>query len=244
MNCQQLKLTANRGSIATDPAIEEQLQEAVTEILDKINVQMVKKGLYDVQQWANEEKSQATEAAEFGRRKDSIARRVQYHCQVGDRSIILLEPESESEVFGFFTTLLAIYDEEFPFEALDYNTRQGIDIIARNKSTNPIADCEYWYVELKKYLGKNFNHSFENLRWIVCWDFDDDLKHDTEVTSSIEEGKRVLQIERHNDYNEYYLRRVTSGSRKAIADAGTRISIVRLKELMTRLPNVKRVEPY
>ena len=50
-----------------------------------------------------------------------------------------------------------------------------------------------------------FNHSFENLQSIVCWDTD--LKHD-DVAADINDEERKMQVvsrEGEDDYTRYYL---------------------------------------
>ena len=60
----------------------------------------------------------------------------------------------------------------------------------------------------QNYLNKNFNHSFENLHSIVCWDINTaDLKNGQEVID-IANKKRTLKIippEQDGDYTRYYL---------------------------------------
>ena len=54
-----------------------------------------------------------------------------------------------------------------------------------------MADCEFWYIELKKTLSqKVFNHSFKNIRWIVCWDIANDMKDGTVISSIIPNDER------------------------------------------------------
>ena len=61
---------------------------------------------------------------------------------------------------GLFMSLYSLYPDSFDFEPLDYDASIGVDLVARNKTTSKIADCDYWYIELKYKLGATvFNHS-------------------------------------------------------------------------------------
>jgi hypothetical protein len=135
----------------------------------------------------------------------------------------LLEPRNESELFGLFITLCSLKPDLFPFEPLDYNTTRGIDIIARNRSTSPITDGERWYVELKHTLQTRFNHSFSHLRYIVCWDLDRSISHDTEFSGIGEEIRRLRIAEDDQKRPLYFLDAPT---------ARTKIQIIRLAEYL------------
>ena len=96
----------------------------------------------------------------------------------------------------------------FPFIIVDYDTHFGIDVIVKAKDSMPIKSSKLYYVEFKNYLTKSFNHSFENLHSIICWDINTaDLKNGEEVTD-IAGKKRTLKIippESDGDYTRYYL---------------------------------------
>ena len=80
-----------------------------------------------------------------------------------------------------------------------------MDIIARNKTDNRVADCEFWYIELKKTLGKKeFNHSFKNIRWIVCWDIASDVKDGTIIHSVVQGDEREFVIKRSDQGGKIY----------------------------------------
>lgn len=223
INCQKLKLTANRGTVAnTDPIVTEELKEAINDLLDKIETDLYKNKNFDtLQQWQQENKTLSTETAQFDSRKKAI---------LTSRSFILngrsfLEPKNESELFGLFISLYSLYPNKFEFEPLDYDTRVGIDIIARNKTDIQIADCEYWYVELKKTLSqKAFNHSFKNIRWIVCWDLARDIKHGTILSSVISHDEREFFIKQTNDQTRTYFLDDPNGR------SSVRIKVLVLKE--------------
>jgi hypothetical protein len=220
VNCQKLKLTANRKSIAnTDARVLEDLQKAVQRRIEEVDSYLRSKGLYTLRTWQDEARTNEQEKAEFDSRvKNLKSRRVA--VLNGQR---LLEPRNESELFGLFITLCSLKPDLFPFEPLDYNTTRGIDIIARNRSTSPITDGERWYVELKHTLQTRFNHSFSHLRYIVCWDLDRSISHDTEFSGIGEEIRRLRIAEDDQKRPLYFLDAPT---------ARTKIQIIRLAEYL------------
>jgi len=223
INCQALKLTANRGSISnTDPEVLKSLEEEVKLMVDEIDEDLTKGGLFTLKEWQEEEKTLALEKAEFQRRKKMIASKRIAKID----GVMLLEPTNESEFFGLFNTIYAKYPEKFEFEPLDYNTNRGVDMIGRNKTALPIADCEFWYIEFKYLLSKNFNHSFNHIRWVICWDFSSDLRNDSVLTSSVGNEERTLKIiEEEGGRRCYFLDKPTSP---------IRIQVLKMKEFMKK----------
>jgi hypothetical protein len=194
VNCQTLKLTANRGSIAnTDPKVTTELQKAVQRLVAHVDKDLNQKGLYTLIQWQNESRTLEQEKSEFDRRTKTIERR--RTASLDDR--LFLEPQNESELFGLLIAIYYLRPNIFEFEPLDYNTTRGIDIIARNKTSSRVADSKFWYVELKYQLKDTFNHAFKNLRWIVCWNFDKGVGENSEFRA-IEEND-VRRLRSHKD---------------------------------------------
>lgn len=221
INCQSLKLTANRGTIAnTDPQILAELQDAVKELLDEVDAESNKNGLYILKDWQDEQRTVNQEGTEYNRRKISAKTR----STADYNGSLLLEPRNESELFGLFMIIHTLHPELFKFQPLDYNTTRGIDIFARSKiPSSNITDGEYWYVELKYLLKLNFNHTFKHLRWILCWDFDSSVSSETEFLGVEENDVRRLETDTDNGQNIYYL-----NSKKS----GIKIQVLKLKELL------------
>lgn len=221
VNCQSLKLTANRKSIAnTDARVLEDLRVTVKEHIDKVDEYLQSQGLYTLKSWQEEARTNQQEKAEFDRRvKNLRTRRV---AVLDGRR--LLEPKNESELFGLFIMLCTLKPDLFPFEPADYNTTRGIDVIARNRSTSPIMDGEHWYVELKHTLQTNFNHSFSHLRYILCWDFDRALTEGTEFHGVGEQDVRRLHVTQDECGRRLYFLDAPS--------VRTKIEIIRLTEFL------------
>ena len=192
INCQKLKLTANRGSIAnTNTQIISELKSEVQKIIDEINVDLYKNDVMTLRKWKEEAHTKAVEDTAFKKRKEFITKKqyFEYHNRT------FLVPRNEAELYGLFMSLYTLNPENFEFEPLDYDESVGIDLLARNKSENKIADCEFWYVELKYQLGATkFNHSFSNIRYILCWELAGKIKDGTELQSAVEEESRFFHI--------------------------------------------------
>jgi len=202
INCQDLRLTANRGSVDNTPSeILQDLRYDVQKIYDNI----IKSDEWTSMEWLEEEASayQTTdkekENFEWRRKKINRTNVAEY------KGVILVEPERESGVFSNFIILSQIEDKLFPFYVIDYDTHDGIDVIAKGDNNTPIASAKLFYVEFKRTLGKGFNHSFENLHSVVCWDTD--IKHD-DVIKDVNSEERKMQIispEKEGDYTRYFL---------------------------------------
>lgn len=221
INCQSLRLTANRGSIAnTSPLILEALQKEVQTRLDFVDEDLAKRGIFTLFEWEREQRTLSQEKSDFtSRRKGILSRKT---CNFEDRT--LWEPTNESELFGLFTTIYALHPELFEFEPVDYNTTRGIDMIARNKTDNTITESEFWYIELKYSLRGNLNHGFKYLRYILCWDFDKNVNSSTEFAAISEPEPRFLETYTVADGTTVYFLNSKSNAQK--------IQIIKLKELL------------
>jgi hypothetical protein len=220
VNCQKLKLTANRKSIAnTDARVLEDLRSAVSQKIGEVDSFLQKRGLYTLRTWQEEDRTNQQETAEFERRvKNLKARRV---AVLDGRR--LLAPINESELFGLFIALHSLKPGLFPFEPLDYNTTRGIDVIARNRSKSPITEGERWYVELKHTLQTRFNHSFSHIRYVLCWDFDRNIGEGTEFTGVGTEVRRLRVAADAAGRKLYFLDATASPKR---------IEVIRLNEYL------------
>lgn len=230
INCQSLKLTANRGSIAnTDPKVLDELRAAVSVLVDEVDKECNKDELFTLKQWQVGERSIKQEKDEFERRKKALrSRKV---ARLDDR--LLLEPKNESELFGLFVSIHTLKPEWFEFELLDYNTTRGIDLIVRNPASTNVIDGEYWYVELKQLLGPTFNHTFGFLRWVVCWDFDRGFAPGSESRGLDEHDVRKLERSTDNGRTKYFL---------SNQNRPQRIQVLRLREFLKEVAGIEFVD--
>lgn len=201
-NCQDFRLTANRGSIENTPSeVMQDIKKEIESIYDEI----VGSDDWRELEWLEEE-AEAYNNTE--KEKNDFKWRI---SKVNKANIalykdkILIQPERESGVFALLIQLSVLEPNLFPFTILDYDTHSGIDIIVKGDHTTPIQHSKLYYVELKYFLGKQFNHSFENLHSIICWDTD--IKHN-EIVEDIKKEERKMIIvppEDQNDYRKYFL---------------------------------------
>jgi hypothetical protein len=202
INCQKLRLTANRGSVDNTPSeILNDLKEEVRKIYDSI----VKSDEWTSMEWLEEE-AQAYQTVEKERKSfDWRISKVNRANIATYKGVTFVEPERESGVFSIFLILAQMEENLFPFHVVDYDTHEGIDVIAKGDKQTPIASAKLFYVEFKRTLSKGFNHSFENIHSVVCWDTD--IKHD-DILKDINNEERKMQIispDSKDDYTRYFL---------------------------------------
>lgn len=232
INCQKLKLTANRGSIAnTNNQIINELKTEVQRIIEEIDLDLYRNDVMTLRKWREEAKTQAIEEAAFEKRRDYIKKKKCFEY----KNRTFLVPRNEAELYGTFMSLYTLDPDNFDFEPLDYDESVGIDLLARNKTNNKIADCEFWYVELKYQLGASlFNHSFSNLRYILCWELANKVLDGSELNTKIEGESRTFHIvpedKKKKTPRHYYLD----------SDSATvKIKVVCLKEYVTDILKAK-----
>ena len=202
INCQEFQLTANRGSVENTPSeILDDLREEVIEIYNDI----IASDDWDNLQWLESEASAyrtvEKEERDFERRRQRLnqANIVQYE------KFTLIEPQRESGVFALFLQLSILNPDLFPFQVLDYDTHEGIDVIVKGDHTTPIVNAKLFYVEFKHQLEPEFNHSFDNLHSVVCWDTQ--VKHDeiVECLGGTQRTMKIVSPESSNDYTRFFL---------------------------------------
>ena len=220
INCQQFDLTANRGSISVkNREVMEALKEEVQEVLQEIQKDIYKseKGLDILNSYKDEIRTKEVEENEFEKRKKRINQKDIYK----HKNVLLYEPKNESELYYVYSILNTLYPEEFEFESLDYNSSNGIDMIVQPKKQS-VRDPEYKYVELKYMLSKNeFNHSFKNISYILCWDIDKNIEDGATFSSKV-------------DGDEWIYR---PGNNKIFLDSGesnVKIEIIKLKDIFDK----------
>ena len=202
INCQSFQLTANRGSIENTPSeILEDLSEEVREIYDEIAASDDWDNLQWLEREASAYRTAEKEEKDFGRRQQQLNRA----NVVIYKEVTLVEPQRESGVFALFLQLSILNPSLFPFQILDYDTHEGIDVIVKGDDTTPIVNSKLFYVEFKHQLEPEFNHSFDNLHSVVCWDTL--VKHDetVECLKGTERTMKIVPPESGNDYTRHFL---------------------------------------
>lgn len=167
-NCQNLKLTANRGSIENTPnEIMQDIEFVVRRIYQEIIESDEWLQLDYLEEEADSYNTVERERKNFGIRTDRANR-----GKIADYgNTVLVEPSRESGVYGMVVQLSVIKPDIFPFSIIDYDTHEGIDLVVKANDKVPVHGSKLYYVEFKHILEAAFNHSFENLFSIVCWGY-------------------------------------------------------------------------
>lgn len=244
LNCQDFRLTANRGSVTINQEIEEELKNIVSNKIKEIDIDLAKNGLWKM--LADEKREEdigkiiAVENNDYRTRIDKIDNTEnivinnRFICYTNDEGeerrdnfCKLKVPNNESELFGVFMMLYTIFPDKFEFEVLDYNTVKGIDILVRKKANVSVSESSKKYLEMKYLLSNNkcFNHTFRNINWIICWDFDNSIKDGIEMKSAIGEFRTMS----FKGNGEYYLE----------GTGVTPIKVIKLREFAVNILNVE-----
>jgi hypothetical protein len=202
LNCQALKLTANRGSAENTPA----------EILQ--DVELVVRKIYDEiiqsDDWLQltylEDEAEGYNTVEKENKNFAMRIKKAYGAKIlSYKGTTLIEPQRESGVQSLVVQLLTLEPLLFPFVVVDYDTHEGIDVIVKSSDLVTVQSSKFYYVEFKYLLSTTFNHSFENLHSIICWDTE--LKHGDIVKDINTEERKLIIIAPTNDneYTRYFL---------------------------------------
>lgn len=206
VNCQAFRLTANRGDIGNTPEdLVEDIRETVYEWYKReVEDDKVYKQYADELEREEYYREPKQEEAEFRKRhKEALQKEI---CKIKNEQLLkrnditLIAPRQEAGVLALFSMVYALNPELFKFRIIDYDTRKGYDALAEAKSAIEPSKSSFYFVEFKRTLEKDFNHSFDKLTAIVCWDCK--LGPDEEVTD-IKEMKRKLRITKPKDAKSY-----------------------------------------
>jgi hypothetical protein len=143
-NCQNFKLTANRGSVeATLPEVLQDIENTVKQIYDRIT----NSEEYAILDWLQgEAKGYDTvekEKREYERRKKmAIKQKLAEY-----KGVKLYEPQLESGVHALLMQISLLEPDLFPFEMIDYNTNTGIDILVKERNKLTVDQSRIYYVE-------------------------------------------------------------------------------------------------
>ncbi len=189
VNCQDFKLTANRGDLEnTAPDLLEVVGKTVGDLFDN-RIKPSK----EFQKYRKElltervERTAQQEESDFNRRRREALRKNATEID----SITLLEPRQEGGVFSLFLQLKTIRPELFDFKVIDYDTSLGYDLLVTQDTALDLNQASMKFVEMKYQLKRSFDHLFGKLAAIICWDTK--LANDEEVYDTTDE-KRSMKI--------------------------------------------------
>lgn len=187
INCQDFKLTANRGSATLrNQDVMKALEIEVDNFIKEIDKDLLNQGLKKYEEEIKAIQTWEDEKEAYSQRRKNIEEKNFFTIEKGDVRKKVYIPDNETELFYIYTRIATIYPEEFPFEPMDYNATKGIDMLVQTEDQK--YGQEYAYVELKRTLDNRvqFNHSFSNLAYILCWEISDKVRLENEFTSRID----------------------------------------------------------
>lgn len=200
VNCQDFRLTANRGDIGnTPPDLLRAIAGTVLKLFEDDIIGSTDYSDYEEAveleeqyQTANQERQDSDR-----RRKLAVAKPV---CEW--EGLELLEPRQEMGVIALFNSVASRRPDIFPFRVVDYDSKRGYDaLVAQRTVQDPGRDAVH-FVEFKYVLANEFSHSFRHLAAIVCWDCR--LGDGAEVVD-IQNKRRQLRVTREGDQTRYML---------------------------------------
>lgn len=211
INIQDFKLTANRGSVDNTPSeIMNDLELVVRNIYKDITTSEDWEKLEWLEGEISGVKTEERERDGFETRiKRTRGVRVAHY-----QGYTLVEPVKENKyyseqgVYSIFLILNTIEPNLFPFEIVDFDTHDGIDVIARGHSDLTLDKSQLFYVEFKSKLTSGLNHSFKYLSNIVCWDTDILDGGTVTDTSGEERTMKIISAndpDNHDKYTKYFL---------------------------------------
>ena len=202
LNCQALRLTANRGSIENTPA---ETIDALGKVARELYNSIVESEEWSKMEWLEERASayntEKKEQLDYERRV-KLAKSQKLATYNG---VKLSEPRYENGVYSLFVILQTLEPHLFPFEIIDYDTHSGIDVIAKTRDDVDVGQSSLRYVEFKHTLSSTFNHSFKNLHSIVCWKTKIEHEGQIEDVASTERTMVVTPPVSDGQYTRYML---------------------------------------
>lgn len=214
VNCQSFSLTANRANIDnTDDKLLEKIEETVSDYYEN-NIAGSREFAEYVYATKEQEgyRNKKQETDDFRARK---ARALKKHTTALN-GVELLSPGStvrgargqEIGVHCLFAQLSALKPDLFPFKVVDYDTHRGYDCLITHPTPSDLSALSWSFLEFKYVLDLSFNHSFENLHYIVCWDCN--IAPGTIVKDLVNEERALFLStpDQNHNYTAHYLQAV------------------------------------
>jgi hypothetical protein len=180
VNCDDLDLTANRGSV------ENTSQELMADIeftVRKLFTEQIETAI-DYQKFqdellAIERNRHATKEGEDYKRR---LKRLDSKESTTINGVTFYSPQTETDLIALTSGIQALMPDLFPFAIRDYDSKFGFDGLASRRKELAINESQHLFIEFKLDLKKEFNHSFDRLEAILCW------------SSRIKDGEEVTDL--------------------------------------------------
>jgi hypothetical protein len=198
VNCQEFRLTANRSDIGnTPPDFLSAVAQTVKQIYEE---EIIGNPEYQEYEGAVELAKQYQTAKQERKDFDRRRRRVMTKKICEFKGVELIEPGVEMGVVALFNQIYAIEPSLFQFHVIDYDTRRGYDALVSQAMPHDLSKESIYFIEFKHRLTDEFNHSFDHLVAIICWDCN--LSEGTQVTD-IKNKRRELRITQPSEELKY-----------------------------------------
>jgi len=236
INCQSFSLTANRSSVENTPAAL--LQSIYKSAEDYILKFILESDEYEefARRIALEEgrRKAEREKKDVVRRYKAYQVKTRFKVSSGDKTLEFLEPRSEQGVLWLLGQLVGLWPEHFKWlKVIDLDSHFGYDLLVLRKHHLTEAE-DPTFVELKYNLrdSADFNHSFDYLSGIVCWETS---LHEDEELTDIREHSRIFKIakpDQERPTTKYFLNN---------PGGGLNIEVVVLRKYLEEVLALKRV---
>ncbi len=198
VNCQEFRLTANRGDIGnTPPNLLHAIEETVRTVFEE---KIQGSDEYQEYEAAGELEQQYQTADQERKDFDRRRKRVKTKKSCMFNIIELIEPGVEMGVIALFNQVYALKSSLFPFHVIDYDTKRGYDALVAQGVPIDLSRESMFFIEFKYMLTSDFNHSFDHLTAIICWDCN--LPEGAEVRD-IQDKRRELHITPPGEGSDY-----------------------------------------
>jgi hypothetical protein len=203
VNCQEFRLTANRGDVGnTAPDLLTSIEATVRVIFEQDIQQSTEYQDYD-DAVEHEEQYQTSqqERKDFDRRRRRALRKKTFTFE----GVELIEPSLEMGVVALFNLVYSHRPGVFPFRVIDYDSKRGYDALVTEQDPHDLTRDTMFFAEFKYALDAEFNHAFAHLGVVICWDCN---LIDGSTVTDIENSERELRItppQAAEDYQHYML---------------------------------------
>lgn len=236
VNCDDFKLTANRGSIHnTEIEKIDIIKNKINEIFnskkvkDLINERVEIEQLEAAIQSINEDAENLEKRFKESKKCNKI---------ILPDGLILKEPTklksgySESETLILLIQIISKYPDLFTFKLSDYDTSKGIDFVVE-VGQHPM------YIELKGTMDKKVNHPFRHIHKFITYDIsftENEIIEDSEF-------KAVLKVNKDDKFmsfnDKFKSKKYTSYKLEPNSAGITSMEVIILKSVLTEILDAK-----
>ena len=167
VNSEHLDLTANRGSVENtshdllsdvEGTVKNLFEEQIEKSEDYIK-------FHDELLSFERHRHAKKEANDYRRR----LKRMETKEILTIKDTELYSPKSEADLIALVAGISALLPTLLPFAIRDYDSHFGFDGLAARNKDLAINETKHLFVEFKLDLKTTFDHTFEKLAAIICW---------------------------------------------------------------------------